>query len=101
MVITFNECLPLIDEAMFKDKKFAYVVYSIPAENQQSTNHKHGEKDDIRKKFERLCDISDLCIDCSSFSTGGPKILLGIIEIVTIIVTITVIMFLYVELENV
>lgn len=66
MVITFNECLPLLDEAMFKDKKLAYVIYSIPTENQQSDNGKAGGQSDIRPKFERFCEVADKLV-CPSY----------------------------------
>lgn len=67
IVVQFYEFAPLLTEDIIKDKKIVYVIHSVPIPEPPPEDDPFGGNDDVREKFERLCDLSSLLI-CVSYA---------------------------------
>ncbi|MBQ2744159.1 MAG: glycosyltransferase [Lachnospiraceae bacterium] len=62
LVIQFYEFATVLDESLIRDRKVVYVIHSVPTPEPPPTWDPFGGNDDIRWKFERLCDIADVLV---------------------------------------
>lgn len=62
LVIQFYEFAPLLDDDVIKDKKVVYVIHSVPTPEPPPTWDPFGGNNDIRLKFEKLCDIANVLV---------------------------------------
>ena len=62
MVIHFYEFAYLVTDELKRNKKIAYVIHSVPTPEPPPVDDPFGGNDDIRMKFERLCQFADVLI---------------------------------------
>lgn len=67
LVVQFYEFAQMLTEDIIKDKKIVYVIHSVPLPEPPPKDDPFGGNDDVREKFERLCDLSSLLI-CVSYA---------------------------------
>ena len=67
IVVQFYEFAPLLTEDIIKDKKIVYVIHSVPIPEPPPEDDPFGGNDDVREKFERLCNLSSLLV-CVSYA---------------------------------
>lgn len=61
-VVQFYEFAFYLTEEMIRDKKIVYVVHSVPTPEPAPLYDPFGGNDDVREKFERLCEVSSVII---------------------------------------
>ncbi len=62
LVVQFFELAFCLTEDIIKNKKIVYVIHSVPTPEPPPKDDPFGGHYDIREKFERLCDISDVLV---------------------------------------
>lgn len=62
LVIQFYEFATYLDDEVIKGKKIVYVIHSVPTPEPAPSWDPFGGNDNIRIKFERLCDIADVLV---------------------------------------
>lgn len=67
LVIQFYEFASILDENVIRDKKVVYVIHSVPTPEPPPAWDPFGGNDDIREKFELLCEIADVLV-CVSYA---------------------------------
>lgn len=58
----FYEFACYLTDEMIRNKKIVYVVHSVPTPEPPPLHNPFGGNDDVRAKFERLCDVSAVII---------------------------------------
>ena len=61
-VIQFYEFAPYLDEDIIKGKKLVYVIHSVPTPEPPPSWDAFGGNDDIRLKFEKLCNLASVLV---------------------------------------
>ncbi|MBQ2980505.1 MAG: glycosyltransferase family 4 protein [Lachnospiraceae bacterium] len=66
LVVQFYEFAFMLTEELVKGKKIAYVVHSVPTPEPPPAHDPFGGNDDIRDKFYKLCEMSNIVICVSN-----------------------------------
>lgn len=62
VVVQFYEFANIITEEYLKNKKMVYVVHSVPTPEPMVRNNPFGGNNDVKEKFEKLCNLSDAVV---------------------------------------
>ena len=62
LVVQFYEFATLLDESIIGDKRLVYVIHSVPTPEPPPEWDAFGGNDDVREKFEKLCELSDVLV---------------------------------------
>lgn len=67
LVIQFYEFAYLLTDKILNSKRIVYVVHSVPTPEPPPKQDPFGGNEDIRNKFERICNLAELII-CVSYA---------------------------------
>lgn len=67
LVVQFYEYADYISKEYLKDKKLVYVIHSVPTPEPAPKYDPFGGNTDVRMKFEKLCELSDVLV-CVSYA---------------------------------
>ncbi|MBE5887670.1 MAG: glycosyltransferase family 4 protein [Lachnospiraceae bacterium] len=62
LVVQFYEFASILDDEIIKNKKVVYVIHSVPTPEPPPVWDPFGGNNDIRLKFEKLCNIADILV---------------------------------------
>ncbi|MBQ2744982.1 MAG: glycosyltransferase family 4 protein [Lachnospiraceae bacterium] len=62
IVVQFYEFAYCLTDKLIRDKKIVYVVHSVPTPEPPPINDPFGGNDDVRDKFDRLCNVANVIV---------------------------------------